>query len=72
VRARSNSETADYTAKAPSDSADYRTKVAIPTMAAVDYLGPEYRLLINEFGYIPVYRLRRLSPEVIRRTLSHG
>lgn len=65
---RNDSQTSAYTAKLPADHPDYRDKVAVPTMNAVDSLPVEYRTCVWDFGYVDVYRawLRRISPAMIR------
>lgn len=57
--ARSNSDVADYRAKAPPDSLQYRARVAIPVMSAVDDMPAQFRALVQEFGYVDVYRAWR-------------
>lgn len=54
--ARSNSDVGSYRAKEPPDSLQYRERVAIPIMNAVDDMPAQYRALVHEFGYVDVYR----------------
>jgi hypothetical protein len=46
----------------------------MPIMNAVDGLPPAYRELVNEFGYIDVYRAWRsgMTPEQILRNARDG
>ena len=55
-------------------SEEYSAKVATPIMAAIDNLPKAYRELVNEFGYIDVYRAWRsgMTPEQIRRNACDG
>lgn len=72
MKARSNSNTATQTAKADPASREYREKVAVPTMEAVDRMPAEYRALVNEFGYVEIYQAwrARMKPEAIRRNFK--
>jgi hypothetical protein len=74
MRARCNSNTANATAKVDPDSPEYRERVALPVMAAVDAMPFEYRLLVNEFGYVDVYRAWRKgwTPAEIRGEAVNG
>jgi hypothetical protein len=60
IRMPTNSSTAGY---APSGDVrhpdEYRSKSAAPIMQAVDAMPTEWRALVNEFGYIDVYRAWR-------------
>lgn len=70
-----DSETAEFKPKAGPGSEDYREKVAIPTMQAINAMPVAYRLLVKEYDYVDVYRayMRRMSPEAIkRRAESNG
>lgn len=70
---RTNTHAPGFAPKASPDSADYREKVAVPVMAAVDAMPAEYRALVNDYGYIEVYRAwRRRTPpdEIIRRATA--
>lgn len=76
MHARNNTATAGYAPKdgAALGSEDYSEKVARPTMGAIDGMPEAYRALVNEFGYIDVYRAwrRGWSPEQIRRASKDG
>jgi hypothetical protein len=75
MRPLNNSVIAGTAAKAAALGSDeYSTKVAMPIMNAVDGLPPAYRELVNEFGYIDVYRAWRsgMTPEQIRRNARDG
>jgi hypothetical protein len=60
--------TAGFRAKMPADHPEYRERVAVPVMQAVDALPQAYRRLVHEYGYVDVYRAwkRGLPPEAIR------
>jgi hypothetical protein len=73
--ARNNSEIPGFTAKrAEIASSEYTQRVAAPVMNAVDAMPREYRALVNEFGYVDVYRAWRKgwSPAMIRRNAKDG
>lgn len=53
---RSDSQTQGYTPKLAADHPDYRDRVAVPVMAAVDSLPAEYRACVRDFDYVDVYR----------------
>jgi hypothetical protein len=60
MRCLSNSNTAGFTAKrAELASPEYAERVAAPVMQAIDRLPPDYRDLVNEYGYVDVYRAWR-------------
>lgn len=63
-----DSQTATHVPSALPGTPEYKTRVAEPTMQAIDNLSAEYRLLVHELGYVDVYRayMRRWSPEKIR------
>jgi hypothetical protein len=58
---------------APKDG-DYKTLTAEPTMKAVDLMPPAYRQLVNEFGYVDVYRAwrRGYTPQAIKSSAHNG
>ena len=67
---RSDSDNLKFRAKAPSGNLDlYKKQVAEPVMAAVDAMPPIWRSLVQEFGYVDVYRARMLgiSPDAMRQ-----
>jgi hypothetical protein len=73
--ARNNSEIPGYTAKrAEIASPEYRKRVAAPVMNAVDAMPAVYRELVNEFGYVDVYRAWRKgwTPKEIRGRVRNG
>lgn len=74
MRARNNSESEGYRAKADLESPEYGEKVARPVMDAIDAMHPAYRELVNDYGYIDVYRAwrRGMPPEVIRDRARDG
>jgi hypothetical protein len=60
MRCVSNSNTVIATAKrADLGSDEYVRRVAMPIMAAIDDMPSAYRDLVNEFGYVDVYRAWR-------------
>jgi hypothetical protein len=70
MRALNNSAVGQYVAQeAEPNSDEYSARVAAPVMAAIDDMPREYRELVNEFGYVDVYRAwrRGISPASIRR-----
>ena len=69
MRARNNSATAGFAPKADLDTPDAR-----PSMAAIDAMPQAYRELVNEYGYIDVYRAwkRGYSPQAIRERARDG
>lgn len=50
-------------------SPEYAERVAKPIMSAVDAMPAEFRGLVNEFGYIEVYRAWKAgdTPAMIRK-----
>lgn len=74
MRARNNSEVAGFQARADLESPDYVDRVARPVMDAIDNMHPAYRELVNEFGYVDVYRAwrRGIPIEVIRDRAKDG
>ncbi len=73
MRARNNTATAGFAPRASDlGSPEYAEKVAQPTMDAIDRMPAEYRALVNEFGYIDVYRKRGWSPATIRSSVKDG
>lgn len=52
---RNDSQIAGHTPKAEPGSLEYKTRVAEPTMKAVDSLPKEYRAAVHQYGYIDVY-----------------
>src|SRR6202034_2943160 len=65
---RNNSAVAGFHPRSNADRETYREGTAIPTMQAVDSLPPITRALVNDHGYIDVFRAwrRRCPPERIR------
>ena len=74
MRARNNSATAGFAPKADLDTPEYAERVARPSMAAIDAMPQAYRELVNEYGYIDVYRAwkRGYSPQTIRERTQDG
>jgi hypothetical protein len=75
MRALNNSEVPGFTAKrAELGSEAYSERVASPVMDAVDHMPKAYRELVNEFGYVDVYRAwkRGLTPAMIRDRSRDG
>lgn len=76
MRALNNSEIAGFNANAAElASPEYCGRVARPVMDAVDSMPKVYRELVNEFGYVDVYRAwrKRMSPDAIRaNAAAHG
>ena len=74
MRARSNSNVGEFVARSDPDSPEYRDRVAVPTMQALDGMPSEYRSLVNEYGYVDVYRAWRKgwSPDRIRASSKDG
>lgn len=69
MRCLNNSEVPGFTAKkAELASPEYSNHVASPVMGAVDTMPAAFRELVNEFGYVDVYRAWRKgwSVEAIR------
>jgi len=70
MRCLNNSNTAAFSAKkADIASPEYAVRVAAPVMEAIDRMPAAYRALVNEFGYVDVYRAWRADwqPAQIRR-----
>jgi len=70
MRCLNNSNTAAFSAKkADIASPEYAASVAAPVMEAIDRMPAAYRALVNEFGYVDVYRAWRADwqPSQIRR-----
>jgi hypothetical protein len=60
MRCLSNSNTGGFTAKrAELASPQYAERVAMPVMSAIDRMPAAFRALVNEFGYVDVYRAWR-------------
>ncbi len=75
MRCLNNSNTTEFTAKAVDiASPEYTERVAAPVMRAIDTMPKVYRELVNEFGYVDVYRAWRkgLSPNAIRSRATNG
>lgn len=75
MRALNNSEIPGFTAKrADLGSEEYTDRVASPVMDAIDRMPQAYRVLVNEYGYVDVYRAwkRGLSPSQIRQRAAGG
>lgn len=75
MRALNNSEVPGFTAKrADLASPEYSERVASPVMEAIDKMPKAYREMVNEFGYIDVYRAwkRGLTPSQIKQCSVNG
>lgn len=75
MRCLNNSEVPGFTAKAADlASPEYSARVASPVMQAVDEMPQPYRELVNEYGYVDVYRAWRkgYSPAKIRSLVFNG
>lgn len=76
MRCLSNSEIPGFTAKeAEIASPEYIQRVARPVMDAIDRMPRAYREVVNEFGYVDVYRAwkRGISPsEIAQRSRDGG
>lgn len=75
MRCLNNSEVPGFTAKtADLGSPEYTERVAQPVMGAVDTMPCAYRQLVNEYGYVDVFRAWRkgYSPEKIRSLVFNG
>jgi hypothetical protein len=71
-----NSNTAAFSAKdARLGSDEYGPRVSVPMMAAIDGMPPAYRALVNEYGYVDVYRAlkRGIKPaQIVRAAAANG
>jgi len=75
MRCLNNSEVPGYTAKrADIASNEYSERVASAVMDAVDKMPVAYRELVNEYGYVDVYRAwkRGLTPAQIKQRAVNG
>ena len=75
MRCLNNSNVPGFTAKAADiASPEYTERVAAPVMHAIDTMPKAYRDLVNEFGYVDVYRAwkRGWTVEMIRRAAVGG
>jgi hypothetical protein len=65
-----DSQTKNFAPKLPADDPNYRERVAVPIMQAVDAMPMEWRTLVHEYGYVDVYRAwkRGWSVELVRRS----
>jgi len=75
MRCLNNSEVPGYTAKRADIASDeYTTRVASPVMDAIDHMPKAYRDLVNEYGYVDVYRAwkRGWTPQQIRQRATNG
>ncbi len=75
MRCLNNSNVPGFTAKAADiASPEYTQRVAAPVMQAIDTMPRTYRELVNEFGYVDVYRAWRkgLTPSAIRSQVKDG
>ena len=75
MRCLNNSNIPGFTQKAADiASPEYTERVAGPVMQAVDTMPRAYRALVNEYGYVDVYRAwrRGLSPDAIRSAARDG
>lgn len=70
-----DSQREGFTPKVGPGSPEYKTRVAEPTMQAIDAMPLAYRILVKEFDYVDVYRAwkRNISPDQIRaRAIAQG
>lgn len=69
---RSDSQTGNYTPKVEPGHPEYRERVAVPTMDAVDGMPAPFRALVHEYGYVDVYRAwkRGWSPDRVRESVD--
>ena len=75
MRCLNNSEIPGFTAKqADLASPEYTERVAAPVMQAIDTMPRAYRVLVNEFGYVDVYRAWRkgMTPAAIMASAKDG
>jgi hypothetical protein len=74
VRSNNDSATDAFTPHAGPGTPEYKTRVAEPTMTAIDAMPRAYRELVHAFGYVDVYRAwkRNWSPEKIRASVRDG
>lgn len=75
MRALNNSAVPGFMAKAADLGSDeYTERVAAPVMNAVDAMPKAYRELVNEYGYVDVYRAWRkgLTASTIRQRAKDG
>lgn len=75
MRCLNNSEVAGYTAKRADIASDeYTDRVASPMMDAVDHMPKAYREMVNEYGYVDVYRAwkRGITPAQIKQRAVNG
>ena len=75
MRCLNNSNVAGFTAKAADlGSPEYTERVAGPVMQAIDTMPRAYRELVNEYGYVDVYRAWRkgMTPQAIRDRAADG
>ena len=75
MRALNNSEVPGFTAKcADLASEEYTERVAGPVVGAIDHMPRAYRELVNEYGYVDVYRAwkRGWTPEMIISRATAG
>jgi hypothetical protein len=75
MRCLSNSNVESHSAKRVDIASDeYTTRVASPVMDAVDHMPQAYRELVNEYGYVDVYRAwkRGWTPAQIRQRAVNG
>lgn len=75
MRCLNNSEVPGYTAKrADVASPEYTERVASRVMDAIDRMPKAYRELVNEYGYVDVYRAwkRGITPAQIKQRAVNG
>ena len=75
MRCLNNSNTEAFTQKAADiASPEYTERVAGPVMQAIDTMPREYRALVNEYGYVDVYRAWRkgMTPTAIKAHAKDG
>lgn len=75
MRCLNNSNTAEFSAKAVDiASPEYTKRVAAPVMDAVDHMPQAFRALVNEYGYVDVYRAWRkgMTPQQIKARARDG
>lgn len=72
---RADSAIGTFQAKASPGTPEYKTRVAEPTMTAVDGLPKAYRAMVHEHGYIDVYLAWRKGmsvAEIQHRAAANG
>lgn len=75
MRCLANVESLRFRAHAQPNTVDYRLKVAVPVMAAIDGMPLAYRLLVHDLGYVDVYRGWRAgipACDIVRSAAGNG